>query len=84
MKVTLHLTKAELDLIEEAVLQYQNLLLNAKSQGPMVENELRLCRRVVEELGIDEEIDEEVVAPQDPMNTLPNIPGAPNHYPFSR
>lgn len=88
MKVTLNLTKAELDLIEEAVLQYQNLLHNAKTQSRMVENELRLCQRVMEELGIEEEIgeeEEELAAGQDPLSTMSTMPNLnSSHYPFSR
>lgn len=88
MKVTLNLTKAELDLIEEAVLQYQNLLHNAKTQSRMVENELRLCQRVMEELGIEEEIgdeEEELAAGQDPLSSMATMPNLnSSHYPFSR
>jgi hypothetical protein len=54
MKITVNLTKAELDLIEEALLQYQNLLLKSESQDEMVSYELSLCRRVLEEFGMEE------------------------------
>lgn len=59
MKITVNLTKAELDLIEEALLQYQNLLLKSKDQDEMVNDELKLVRRVLEEFGM-EGLDEEV------------------------
>src|SRR4051812_22210280 len=53
MKITVNLTKAELDLIEEALLQYQNLLLKSKDQDEMVNDELKLARRVLEEFGME-------------------------------
>ncbi|MDQ0417795.1 hypothetical protein J2Z48_001968 [Croceifilum oryzae] len=83
MKVTLNLSKAELDLIEEAILQYQNLLHNAKTQSRMVENELHLCQRVMDEFGIEEEREDgqEHAATQDPLASM-DLDGS--SYPFSR
>lgn len=77
MKITVELSKAELDLIEEALLQYQNLLLKSENQDDMVKYELTLCRRVFEEFGLEElgEVKEELPAP----GQFP-----PSQYPFSR
>ncbi|MBA4493026.1 hypothetical protein ACFO25_07935 [Paenactinomyces guangxiensis] len=74
MKITVNLTKAELDLIEEALLQYQNLLLKSENQDEMVNYELGLCRRVLDEFGM-----EELEEADKPQNNLP----APqsNQYP---
>ncbi|WP_124727939.1 hypothetical protein [Staphylospora marina] len=58
MKITVNLTKAELDLIEEALLQYQNLLLKSRDQDEVVNDELKLVERVLEEFGM-EGLDEE-------------------------
>lgn len=80
MKITVNLTKAELDLIEEALLQYQNLLLKSKDQDEMVSDELQLVRRVLEEFGMEgldnEELEE--IQPQG-QKALP-IPPANNQY----
>lgn len=78
MKITVELSKAELDLIEEALLQYLNLLRKSENQDDdMVKYEISLCRRVFKEFGIEEyeEVNED----------LP-IPGQfpPSQYPFSR
>jgi hypothetical protein len=73
MKITVHLSKAELDLIEEALLQYQNLLLKSDHSDPLVSQEIGLCRRVLEEFGVEElEIDQ-----QDTKQPTPK------QYPFS-
>lgn len=55
MKITVNLTKEELDLLEEAVLQYQTWLLKSENTDHIVdvETELQLCRRVVEEFGME-------------------------------
>lgn len=77
MKITVNLSKAELDLIEEALLQYQNLLLKSENQDDMVKYELTLCRRVFEELGLEElggMKEEDISTGQFP----------PGQYPFSR
>jgi hypothetical protein len=75
MKITVHLSKAELDLIEEALLQYQNLLIKSDHNDPLVDQEISLCRRVLEEFGVEElEIDQ-----QDSKPEIPN----PKQYPFS-
>lgn len=75
MKITVHLSKAELDLIEEALLQYQNLLLKSDHNDPLVGQEIGLCRRVLEEFGVEElEIDQ-----QDSKAEL----SSPKQYPFS-
>lgn len=76
MKITVNLSKAELDLIEEALLQYQNLLLKSKDQDEMVTDELQLCRRVLEEFGMEglEEADEQV--PTQQQKALPVPPNA--------
>jgi hypothetical protein len=79
MKITVNLSKAELDLIEEALLQYQNLLLKSKDQDEMVNDELRLCRRVLEEFGM-EGLEEEVQSQQHKPNTLP-VPPSTGQYP---
>lgn len=75
MKITVNLTKAELDLIEEALLQYQNLLLKSENKDEMVSYELNLCRRVFQEFGM-EELEAEVKQP----SNLP-APTAPGQYP---
>lgn len=54
MKITIHLSKAELDLIEEALLQYQNLLKKTDSDDPLVRHEIALCHRVLEEFGVED------------------------------
>lgn len=54
MKITVHLSKAELDLIEEALLQYQNLLMKSANNDPLIQQEIGLCRRVLEEFGVEE------------------------------
>lgn len=75
MKITIHLSKAELDLIEEALLQYQNLLLKSDHNDPLVDQEIILCRRVLEEFGVEElEIDQQTANPE--LST-------PKQYPFS-
>ncbi|AUS09554.1 hypothetical protein C1X05_12480 [Laceyella sacchari] len=83
MKITVNLTKAELDLIEEALLQYQNLLLKSKDQDEMVSDELKLVQRVLEEFGMEglesEEMDQAHAQPQS-QKALP-IPPANNQYP---
>jgi hypothetical protein len=73
MKITVNLTKAELDLIEEALLQYQNLLLKSKDQDEMVNDELKLARRVLEEFGM-EGLEEEVQPQQQQQKALPMPP----------
>ncbi|MGA8942384.1 MAG: hypothetical protein WB502_06640 [Thermoactinomyces sp.] len=79
MKITVNLSKAELDLIEEALLQYQNLLLKSKDQDEMVNDELKLARRVLEEFGM-EGLEEEVQGQQPLEKALPMPPGN-NQYP---
>lgn len=81
MKITVNLSKAELDLIEEALLQYQNLLLKSKDQDEMVNDELKLARRVLEEFGM-EGLEEEVQGghQHSPEKALPMPPGN-NQYP---
>jgi hypothetical protein len=75
MKITVHLSKAELDLIEEALLQYQNLLLKSDHNDPLVGQEIGLCRRVLEEFGVEElEIDQHDSKPEQ---------SSPKQYPFS-
>ncbi|MCH5583661.1 hypothetical protein MK805_01575 [Shimazuella sp. AN120528] len=75
MKITVHLSKAELDLIEEALLQYQNLLMKSDHNDPLVGQEISLCRRVLEEFGVEElEIDQQDSKPE--LST-------PKQYPFS-
>lgn len=75
MKITVHLSKAELDLIEEALLQYQNLLLKSDHNDPLVGQEIGLCRRVLEEFGVEElEIDQQDSKPEQ---------SSPKQYPFS-
>lgn len=75
MKITVHLSKAELDLIEEALLQYQNLLLKSDHNDPLVGQEIGLCRRVLEEFGVEElEIDQQESKPEQ---------SSPKQYPFS-
>ncbi|MXQ54326.1 hypothetical protein [Shimazuella alba] len=72
MKITIHLSKAELDLIEEALLQYQNLLIKSANNDPLVQQEIGLCRRVLEEFGVEElEMDEDSMSP------------SPKQYPFN-
>lgn len=73
MKITINLSKEELDFLEEAVLQYQSTLLKQENPDQIVDNELRLCRRVVEEFGM-ENIEEDMEE---------NMP-MPSQYPFSR
>jgi|GEM_PF-6884840 len=78
MKITVELSKAELDLLEEALHQYLNLLRKSDSQDDMVKYEINLCRRVFEEFGLEEyeeEVKEELPVP----NQFP-----PSQYPFSR
>ncbi len=78
MKITVHLSKAELDLIEEALLQYQNLLIKSANNNPLVQQELGLCRRVLEEFGVEDlEMETEV---QYRQNMLP----PPKNSPFSK
>ncbi|MBA4543479.1 MULTISPECIES: hypothetical protein [Thermoactinomyces] len=80
MKITVNLTKAELDLIEEALLQYQNLLLKSKDQDEMVNDELKLARRVLEEFGM-EGLEEET-QPQQQQQQQKALPMPPsNQYP---
>lgn len=76
MKIIVNLTKEELDLLEEAVLQYQSLLIKTENPDQIVKNELRLCRRVVQEFGM-ENIEEGLT--QDAGTTLP-----PGQFPYSR
>jgi hypothetical protein len=76
MKITIHLSKAELDLIEEALLQYQNLLIKSDQSDPLVGQEIGLCRRVLEEFGVEEL---ELEHPNAQDNALPS----PKQYPFS-
>ncbi|WP_028776459.1 hypothetical protein [Shimazuella kribbensis] len=73
MKITVHLSKAELDLIEEALLQYQNLLIKSDQSDPLVGQEIGLCRRVLEEFGV-EELE---------MESQDNMLPSPKQYPFS-
>lgn len=54
MKITINLTKAELDLVEESLLQYQKLLLESENHDDMISYELKLCRRIFEEFGMEE------------------------------
>jgi hypothetical protein len=80
MEIKVNLTKAELDLVEEALLQYRNLLEKSKEQNPedqMVGYELTLCDRVFEEFGL-----EELGDVQDQQ--VPNGQFPPGQYPFSR
>jgi hypothetical protein len=73
MKITIHLSKAELDLIEEALLQYQNLLIKSANNDPLVQQEIGLCRRVLEEFGVEE------LEMEQQDNTSPS----PKQYPFN-
>jgi hypothetical protein len=73
MKITIHLSKAELDLIEEALLQYQNLLIKSANNDPLVQQEIGLCRRVLEEFGVEE------LEMEHQDNTSPS----PKQYPFN-
>ncbi|MBA4601314.1 hypothetical protein [Thermoactinomyces mirandus] len=81
MKITVNLSKAELDLIEEALLQYQNLLLKSKDQDEMVNDELKLARRVLEEFGM-EGLEEEVQGGQQhSMEKALPMPSGSSHFP---
>lgn len=85
MKITVNLSKAELDLIEEALLQYQNLLLKSKDQDEMVTDELQLCRRVLEEFGMEglEEADEQLQSQHKALPVPPNAQyPSPQQNPF--
>lgn len=77
MKITIELSKAELDLIEEALLQYLNLLQKSENQDDMVKYEIALCQRVFEEFGFEELPEEKEDLPV--PNQFP-----PSSYPFSR
>lgn len=79
MKITVNLSKAELDLIEEALLQYQNLLLKSKDQDEMVNDELKLVRRVLEEFGMEDLEEDAQEQQQSQQKALPMPPGG-NHY----
>ncbi|TCS94887.1 hypothetical protein [Hazenella coriacea] len=79
MKITINLTKQELDTIEEALLQYNNLLLKSENKDEMVGYELSLIRRVLEEFGM-EELDQEV---KSQSKNLP-VPPQVNQYPSSQ
>lgn len=82
MKITIHLTKAELDLIEEALLQYQNLLIkSANNDDALIQQEIRLCRRVLEEFGV-EELEEEME--EGDFEQQPNMLPHPKQFPFSK
>lgn len=78
MEIKVHLSKTELDLVEEALLQYQNMLMKTENQDDMTKLELQLIRRVLEEFGIEglPEMKEEMPRP---TNQFP-----PSQYPFSR
>lgn len=77
MEIKVHLSKTELDLLEEALLQYQNMLLKTENQDDMTKLELQLMRRVLEEFGIEglPEVKEEIPR----TSQFP-----PTQYPFSR
>lgn len=87
MQITVNLSKAELDLIEEALLQYQNLLLQSEGQDKeMVKYELGLCRRVFEELGMEDLAETREAAPNQQGqqgNQTNQIPSS-TQFPFSR
>jgi hypothetical protein len=76
MKVTVNLSKAELDLIEEALLRYQEFLLNSDQRDEMIEHELLLCKRVLEEFGM-EDLAEEYESQSPSLSK-------PGQFPFSR
>jgi hypothetical protein len=80
MKITVHLSKAELDLIEEALLQYQNLLIKSANNDPLIQQEIGLCYRVLAEFGVEELEMEQQVHFQQQSNMLP----PPKQYPFSK
>lgn len=89
MKITINLTKQELDTIEEALLQYNNLLLKSENKDEMVGYELSLIRRVLEEFGM-EELDQEVKTQTKNLPAPPQVNqysssqqqySAPNQYP---
>lgn len=69
MQITVNLSKAELDLIEEALLYYHNLLMKSEKQDEMMSNDIILCRRVVEEFGMEEP---ESASPSHLMHTQPS------------
>ncbi|KYQ86744.1 MULTISPECIES: hypothetical protein [Thermoactinomyces] len=81
MKITVNLSKAELDLIEEALLQYQNLLLKSKDQDEMVNDELKLVRRVLEEFGMEDLEENSQDQPQSQQKALPMPPGGNQYQP---
>lgn len=78
MKITIHLSKAELDLIEEALLQYQNLLIKSANNNPLVQQEIGLCRRVLEEFGVEE------FDLGNNQNSTGNMLPPPKNSPFSK
>ena len=81
MKITVNLSKAELDLIEEALLQYQNLLLKSKDQDEMVNDELKLVRRVLEEFGMEDLEEDSQEQQQSQQKALPMPPGGNQYQP---
>ncbi|SHE77849.1 hypothetical protein SAMN05444392_103108 [Seinonella peptonophila] len=85
MKITVHLSKAELDLVEEALIQYQNLLLKSESVDEVVKYELSLCQRVFEEFGMEDlsELKDNETAHEQTAATTNRFPST-NQYPFSR
>lgn len=87
MKIHINLSKAELDLLEEALVQYQNLLIKTEGQEEIVKYELHLCRRVFEEFGMEDlaEVKEgEVINKTTSTANNSNQFPVPNQRPFSR
>jgi hypothetical protein len=85
MKITVNLSKVELDLIEDALVQYSNLLMKSETRDEMVdvEYELQLCKRIFEEFGMEAEFELENLQQEMKQSQIPpsSIPG---QYPFSR
>ncbi|MEN9405930.1 MAG: hypothetical protein RLZ12_214 [Bacillota bacterium] len=64
MEITVNMSKSELDLIEEALLQYYNILMRTNAEDDLVKSELALLYRVLSEFGIErsEEVMPQTVA----------------------
>jgi hypothetical protein len=86
MKITVELSKVELDLIEDALVQYYNLLMKSENRDEVVDVdfELQLCRRVFEEFGMEAGIELENMQQEIKSNTMPPQTPGPAQYPFSR
>ncbi|SFJ01636.1 hypothetical protein [Thermoflavimicrobium dichotomicum] len=85
MKITVNLSKVELDLIEDALVHYSNLLMKSENRDDMVdvEYELQLCKRIFEEFGMEAEFELENLQQELKQNQIPPT-SMPNQYPFSR